>query len=280
MQALMNLGLTALEAEIYSSLLQKSPATGYSIAKDLGKPASNVYKALETLEAKEAIELESGRTRMCRPVSVAELLDMLERRFHQHRNQAAEGLQRLPGPMRDARIYHLRDTEQVAGKFRQLLSSAKSIVLIDAHWNSLLSLMQDLEDAALRDVIVALKVYTKVDISGADVILHPKHEEIRTRWPAQWIITVVDGCQILLAVLSADGSRVVQAIWSSSPFLSWILHSSLHHELAWSATLRKLEAGESIDPAKTMEKLTRRYCAPQVEGYRRLLDQLGLVDET
>lgn len=279
-QALMNLGLTALEAEIYISLLQQSPATGYSIAKELGKPAPNVYKALETLEAKGAVELESGQTRLCHPVPAADLLDMLERRFRQHRDQAAEGLRRLPGPMTDTRIYHLRDPEQVVEKFRQLLSSAKSIALIDAHWNSLSSLTQDLEKAAQRDVIVALKVYTNVDIKGADVILHPKHEEIRARWPARWIIMVVDGCQVLLAAASADGSRVVQAIWSSSPFLSWILHSSLHHEIAWSATCRKLEDGELIDPVKKMEELNRRYCAPQAEGYRRLRDQFGVTNET
>jgi sugar-specific transcriptional regulator TrmB len=279
-QSLINLGLTSLEAEIYTLLLQKSPVTGYAVAKELGKPAPNVYKALEKLEAKGAVELEHGRTRLCRPVPAAELLDMLERRFRQHRDQAAEGLRRLPGPVHDARIYHLRDPEQVAEKFRQLLSRAKSIALIDVHWDSLESLTPDLEDTARRDVIVALKVYTKVNVKGADVILHPQHEEIRTRWPAQWIVMVVDGSQILLAIASPDGSRVVQAVWSSSPFLSWILHSSLHHEIAWSATCRKLEDGEPVDPVKTMEALNERYKAPQAEGYRRLRGQLGLAEET
>lgn len=279
-QALINLGFTALEAEIYTLLLQQSPITGYAVAKELGKPAPNVYKALEKLEAKGAVELEHGRTRLCRPVPASELLDMLERKFRQHRNQAAEGLRRLPGPAHDARIYHLRDPEQVAEKFRQLLSSAKSIALIDVYWDSLESLAQDLEDTAGRDVIVALKVYTTVNVKGADVILHPKHEEIRTRWPAQWIVMAVDGSQILLAIASADGSQVVQAVWSSSPFLSWILHSSLHHEIAWSATCQLLEDGEPVDPVKTMENLNERYRAPLAGGYQRLRDQLGLTGET
>jgi sugar-specific transcriptional regulator TrmB len=277
-QPLVKLGLTFLEAEIYSYLLQHSPVTGYAVAKALGKPAANVYKAIETLEAKSAVEVEDGPTRLCRPVPWAELLEFLEQRFRRHRDEAAEGLRRLPGPDHDARIYHLRDPHQVIGKFRQLLSTAKTIALIDIHWDSLEELKQDVERTAARDVIVALKVYTSLDIKGADVLLDLKHEEIRTRWPAQWILMVVDGSQMLLALITADSSRVVQAIWSGSPFLSWFHHSSLHREMAFTALSQKLKNGEPIDPLKAMEELNERYRAPYAEGYCRLRDQLGLTE--
>lgn len=278
LQSLVNLGLTALEAEIYSFLLQESPVTGYAVAKALGKPAANVYKALETLEAKGAVEVERSRIRLCRPVPWEELLQLLERRFRRTRDQAAEGLRRLPGPDYDARIYHLRDPDHVIAKCKQMLATAKAIALIDVHWESLEELREDLKRALSRDVNLALKVYRPVYVEGADVILHPEHEKIRSRWPAQWIVMVIDGSQLLMALITADGSRIVQAVWSSSPFLSWMHHSSLHHEMAFTAVNRKVRDGEHIDAAKTMHELNERYRAPDAEGYHRLRDQLGLIE--
>ena len=63
-----------------------------SLSKELGKPVANVYKALETLEAKGAIEVDRGRKRVCRPLPVEEFLGLLEIRFHRLREGAAEGL--------------------------------------------------------------------------------------------------------------------------------------------------------------------------------------------
>jgi sugar-specific transcriptional regulator TrmB len=279
LQALMNLGLTALEAEIYTLLLQQSPATGYAVAKELGKPAPNVYKALETLEAKGAIEVDRGETRVCRPVPAGEMLSLLERRFREQRDLAADGLRRLPGPEDDARIYHLRNRDQIVEKVGQLLAGTKTIALIDAHWNTLDELKPDLEQAVARGVIVAFKAYSEVEVDGVEVTVDPKHEEMRTRWPAQWFVMAVDGSQILQSLVTADGSRVVQAVWSSSPFLSWMLHSSLHHEIAWTAASRMLVDGESIDPVEKMEELNERYRAPDAQGYHRLRHLLDLVED-
>ena len=72
---LVALGFTALEAEIYSLLLEEeAPATGYRVAQALRKPASNIYKALESLESKGAVMVDEGESRLCRPIPPEELL--------------------------------------------------------------------------------------------------------------------------------------------------------------------------------------------------------------
>ena len=65
-EPLVALGFTGLESEIYSLLLRESAVTGYRIAKGLRKPAANVYKAIEALEAKGAVMVDQGRHRVRR----------------------------------------------------------------------------------------------------------------------------------------------------------------------------------------------------------------------
>ena len=80
-QALQTLGFSALEASIYSFLLTESTATGYRIAQALGKPVANTYKGIQALQAKGAVLVEDGSTRLCRAVPPDELMGQMERAF-------------------------------------------------------------------------------------------------------------------------------------------------------------------------------------------------------
>ena len=54
-RALVELGFTGLEAEIYTALARHSRMTAYRVAQLIGKPAANVYaKAYEPLSIREA----------------------------------------------------------------------------------------------------------------------------------------------------------------------------------------------------------------------------------
>src|SRR5438874_1780106 len=73
-RALVELGVTGLEAEVYTFLLQESPATGYRAAQALGRPVAGIYKALEALAHRGAVVVEEGTTRQYRSVPGEELL--------------------------------------------------------------------------------------------------------------------------------------------------------------------------------------------------------------
>ena len=79
---------------------------------------------------------------------------------------------------------------------------------------------------------------------------------------------------MLLAWLSESGDDVHQAIFSSSPFLAWIYHTSLINEIVCAAVESSLRAGES--PQETMEVM-RRYRelghADNAPGYITLLQR-------
>jgi sugar-specific transcriptional regulator TrmB len=284
-KSLVELGLTGLEAQVYTFLLQESPATGYRIAQALGKPAANVYKAIQTLQAKGAVEIDRGRTKVCRPVPVNDLLDQLATRFNRSRNQAAEVLRHLPGPEQDTRIYHLRDRDQVLGKCRQLLESAQKVVLLDIFPIPLQELRPDLAIAAARGITVTVKAYAPAEIPGVEVFVEPKHAYILDRWPAQWLNVVADGSEFMLGVLDKSGQTVIQAVWSGSPYLSWILHSGIGSEVVLTALRQQIgcgpEAGAATpspqaEIAHQVQTWADRYITSDAPGYARLLNQLGL----
>lgn len=274
-KSLMSLGLTGLEARIYIHLLQESPTTGYRVAKALGKATANVYKALLTLEEKGAVEVDDGKTRLIRPVPVEALLGRLERRFKRYRDEAADSLRRLPGPAHDTRIYQISDRDHVFSKCRELLENAQSVVLMDIFPLPLAELRHHIEQAAARGLAVALKIYSSDAIPGAEMVLEPEHERIRSRWPAQWINVVADGSEFLLALLDNDGETVIQAVWSESPYLSWLQHSGLGSELALSALQEELMQRGDQKLVHTINTRFVRYRAPDAPGYLRLMNQLG-----
>lgn len=272
--ALESLGLTGLEAEIYMLLLQDSPLTGYAIAKALGKSVANVYKALESLAAKGAIEVDQGKTRRYRPLPAEDFLGILELRFRRLREQAAEGLHDLPGPDQDVHIYHLKTRDRVLQKCDQLLSDARLVAVVDLGLESPESLLGSLESAASRGVDVGALVYRSLEISGVEVVLDADRETTRWRWPANWVSLAVDGSHMLAALFSGDGNRVIQAYWSSSPFVSWLHHAGLSNELLVTAMRNQPSDNDLPIVAERLDSLYRRFVTIEGSGYDRLLAQL------
>lgn len=280
-QSLIQLGLTNLEAHIYTFLLRQSPATGYRIAKAVGKPVANVYKALQTLETKGAVEVDRGKVSMVRAVRSEQLLEILEGRFRRHRDRAADTLKQLPGPPGDTRIYHLRNRDQVFEKCRQLMRSAGTVVLLDVFPKLLAELKQDIEETLRRGLTVEMKVYEPVEVSGAEVILEPEYKRIQSRWPAQWINLVADGSEMLLALLDKRAEQVIQAVWSRSPFLAWIAHSGLVNEIALTSLRQNDRALALRTDGESPQRLYERLLVSEAPGYRRLRRQCGVdIDET
>lgn len=156
-RVLVDLGLTGLEAEAYTALAQNPPMTGYRIAQVLGKPAANIYKAIESLQAKGAIVVDEGANRVCQAVPAEELLGALERGFRESRERAAMAPAELESVPADHRVYRLRSRKQLIDRCRRVLRRAERVALVDAFTASLVKLRPGSEAAAARGVVVAVK---------------------------------------------------------------------------------------------------------------------------
>lgn len=279
-EALANMGLTTLEAEIYAHLASGPVSTGYGIAKAIGKPTANVYKAVRTLQMKGAIVVDGGNTQFCRAIPPQELLDRLDRQFRGHRDRAAEKLARLPAPSPDARVYRLGSVAQVMDRCRSMIAAATQSMAIDAFPDPLQAIIPNLEAAARRGIEVVVKAYAPCTIAGARVAIEPEADKVRARWPADWFNVVVDGSQFLVALLERKGTGVVQAIWSASPSLACIVHGYLFQEFITTVMDRAFRETDDLETLRQRFRETQALSPRDTPGYRQLLREIRVHQET
>lgn len=277
--ALVNLGFTGLEAEVYTFLLQESPCTGYRVAQAIGKPVANTYKAIESLQRKGALLVDEGGSRQCIAVPSDELLKVMEQAFQERRRLATEALAGLRGSGADTRVYPLTTPEQVLERARAMLRRCEQTVLLDLFPGPLAALEADIRKTVAADKTVALQVYEPTDLPGAFVVENPTSEGILDRYPGQWLIVNLDGAEVLLAFLSRDMSSVHQAVWSGSAFLSHLHHSGMASELIMIGMLSNSEALQDAHEWRERAWDVRRLFRPDSLGYRMLLQQFGTAGD-
>jgi sugar-specific transcriptional regulator TrmB len=229
---LVGLGLSHLESLVYVFLVSHSPATGYRVAQGTGKPTANTYKAIETLERKGLLIVEDDRKRLYRAIPYQEMLRELERGFQQRKKDAARELARIGPSGSDDRVYRLHSLGHVMERCRSMLERARQAVIVDAFPEPLEELGEDLSAVGSRGVDVRVKAYAPVTIQGVTITVDYRGDEALRRWPGQWLNVVADANEHLLACLTEDGAGVHQAIWSGSPYLSWIYHCGIASEIA------------------------------------------------
>jgi len=276
-EPLVELGFTALEAEIYTRLLEELGVTGYRLAQLLGKAAPNVYKALESLEAKGAVMVDNGRRRLYRAVPPDELLGRLDRRFRDARERARQTLEERNRPRADHRVYQMSSIDAVLEKARAMLARASEIVLVDAFPRSLEVLRDSLQETAERGVLVAALTYDGAEgMPGVRVFADPISEVTRKRWPGDWLNLSIDGSELLISLLDYDASRVHQAIWTSSPVLALVYQNALSCEAILKRVNTLVEAGTDIADLRRELKELAPLKAPWCAGYHQLIEFIKL----
>ena len=124
-QLLMDLGLGKTEASAYIQLLHLSKdgsATGYQVAKALGKNPTTVYNALEDLLKRGAVETVAGRGRQFRPSSPESLTRKLSVDFEARAEEARKRLASLHQETEYDEVLRLHTQSQVLERFEALLA--------------------------------------------------------------------------------------------------------------------------------------------------------------
>jgi sugar-specific transcriptional regulator TrmB len=229
--ALTALGFTETEALVYCELLKASPATGYRLAKAVGKAPANTYQALSALVQKGAAMVDESGGKSFRAVPPAELLSAMAGAFESRRKAAAEALERLATPSGDDRIYQLKSADQAMQRALAMIEAAREVVMFDLFPEPLEALRQALEAAAARGVTVAGTSYGPTADVPAPFIVSRGADYVFRRWPGQQVVVVADAREHLAALLSHDGRQVLHGVWSDSAWLACAHHNGLACEV-------------------------------------------------
>jgi sugar-specific transcriptional regulator TrmB len=269
--ALEELGLTRLEALTYVALLRAGPSTGYSIAKSIQKPASNAYRIIDSLVAKQLVVAEAGAKKRFRALPFEQMLNRLSERFQKNQDVVATELSRLQSLQDDNRVYRLNSSEQVFERCRGVLENARDLVMIDAFPGILSRIEPDIGRALARGIEVRIKSYQPIDIPGARIIIDYRGDAVLTDWKFQWLVVVADGNEYVQACFEPDGAELVQAIWTGSAFLSWIAHGGLASEMAVDQVQRILREGGDLDAVRQAIENHRLMSTRNLAGRIRLM---------
>lgn len=272
-ESLQQLGLTPAEAEIYSFLLQESPATGYRIAQAVGRPVGNIYKSMESLEFKGAIFIADDEShRAARAVPLGEFTARLRARLEAACAEATEQLEVTSEPAPDDLLYRLSDREQALERIRATLRSAERFVVATIGPSIVEALRDDLINASRR-LAIAIKVFRPVEIAGAEVILDPRGESTMFSGPGEWCILNVDGREFLQVLFDrADGS-LLTGHWTTNPLLAWSTYTGICSDLILAQARAALASGNSPEVVLSLLKAPRSFERSDSAGKGMLVER-------
>ena len=241
MDSLVALGFSRLEAAIYVYLLEESPATGYQIAKAIEKPNANTYQALESMTQRGLLLVEDGKPRRYRAVPHKEMLCHLDAAYTARVETASKALDAIRPATGDLQVYRITEYTQVIERCRAMLARGRRKVVVDAFPGVLVTILDELEAAAGRGTEVIAKTYEPVALDGVMVVIDRRGRHIPDKWGVEWLNLVVDGREHLFACLDVEEMRVIQAIWTESPYVAFLIHTGLLSEMAIDAMLASVE---------------------------------------
>ena len=279
-QQLVEVGFNELESEVYLALLASKPVTAYGIARQIGKPTANTYKAIESLSRRGAVMVEDGDNRLCRAVPVSELVAHLQREFTDKTQAVERSLARLQLDTQDERVYKLESVAQLLERCRRMITErAERIVTVDAFPNALQTIAGELASAAARGVKVQVLAYIPIDVPGVEIVVAPRGGEVAKYWNSQQLNVVIDGRETLLALLDNDITHIHQAHWSNSLYLSCLIHAGITCEQTVHRLFEARKANAEIASIDEILNRHRFFLNSDVPGQKELVARFTAAAE-
>jgi sugar-specific transcriptional regulator TrmB len=241
---LCQLGFTQLESEVYLHLLINGDNTGYAVAKGIGKAVANVYKGVEGLINKGAIEIIMGDSKICHAVPWKQVLTQAQSRFSYNISELELQLSQLPEQQEDESIYQLKNIEQVLNTGKLIIEDASSIIVGEFEPEAAEYFAPFLRNAAKRGVEVRVKIYKPILIDKAYITLREQGEQVYAKTHSTSFKLCADGKESLTAVVSTNLSSVVQAFKSKSALICMQMHCGLIYELILTELKQTIPKGD------------------------------------
>ncbi|HSW59655.1 MAG TPA: helix-turn-helix domain-containing protein [bacterium] len=283
---LQEIGFNRLESEVYLTLLKQSPLTGYKIAQILGEGSSNIYKALDILIKKGAIMVEElPSTRQFTAVAAKEYMERVEKQIAGSLKFLEENLPVNSDAVNETRVFKLGTVEQVLERAVDMILNAQKQIVVDAFPKMLELIKPYLLKTAKgkndKKVYVVVNSYDGTELKNCVMVKKSAGADALKVWKDSWLNMVVDGEKYLLAVISPDGKTLRHAVWTNSPFLSYVLYSGIASEMMFSVLIDELKKRDMVDIVKAaLEKYSEPVMGSsaqtkQLPGFQKIMKSQG-----
>jgi sugar-specific transcriptional regulator TrmB len=250
-EILIQIGFTQIESEVYLYLLTEGAHTGYAVAKAIGKAVANVYKAIERLAQKGAVEQSSGKNKQCVAIPWRQLITSETKKFNSNMDALTHALTRLPEHQDDEQVYQIKNATQVKEQAVRMVDNAENVILANVEPQAMNWLRRPLIEAAARGVEVRIKVYEEVDMPGVIVVLRQRGSQVYRKTNDVQLYLCTDGKEMLNALLTLDTDNVIQAFRSKSSLMTLMVYNQLLYELVLTELKMVIPMGD-IEKAQTI----------------------------
>lgn len=236
---LQQLGFGEYEARAYAALLQRSPITGYELAKMSGIPRANVYAVLQKLEERNAVlRVEGPEGTRYAPVPPAELMERLNNRFEHILEAARLSLDAIAVPAEHEYVWNIRGYSALIEHASALIDAAQEHLLVAVWPEEARAVAERLALAEARGVAVTtlcLAVCPK-ECGGCrgSIYRYRVAPEERNRW----LVLVPDGAEVLASEISSGEETL--AVRTHQRLLVDLAFWYIRHSIALAAVLTDL----------------------------------------
>lgn len=267
---LSDLGFNFLESEVYLELLANEPMTAYRVAKQINKPTANVYKAIDSLSQKGAVLIEDNKNRKCKAVPPDEFINHLEKQVLSKTRNLKEQLKDVGKVYYDERTYAIESVPLVFERFESMMSKCKKIAVIDIFPEPLEKVKNIIEKTIERGVEVHIQVYKPIEIKGATIVYTEVAAKSLEYWQSQQLNLITDGEEHLLALMNNSLSKVLQAKWSNSLYVSCLLLAGRIREQVVMDLMQKMDEPDFADQARTILQNQKFFFNSKIPGIELL----------
>jgi len=266
----MELGLSGLEADAYLAVLSEPDSTGYRISQVLGKPAPNIYKALDSLVNKGVVLADEGsRSRTFTAVPVREQIIKRSHRLAELADEIEKGLENIHKPRSEEGVYKLTSVHQVIAKAEEMIENACDSIITDADNKPIQQLSEHFRAAAERGVKVLLHGREEMSIPGCEFI-----SSVTEGWQGDLLVLIVDRREYLVAFMSGDMRSLINGVWSRNFISPCLYRSYMIKALFYRVSMMMGEKKYSLDDIRSeLIRLWDRwgYSGPGKEALAKVL---------
>jgi len=226
---LKQVGFSENEAKAYIALLGENPLTAYEIAKNSGIPTSKIYEVIRKLEKKLTVQSIHGeRSKMFIPMPPDEFIlnfrVEIDDKLHAVRNE----LKDIKTGMDTSYTWHIKDHGGLILKAKRILDTAQENIILSIWPDEIKLLAGPLEEAASRNLKIAMLHYGPASLKIKQTYIHPVKETLFVEKGARGFTLVVDSKEALNARITG---RNTEAIWSMNEGFVVLAENYIRHEI-------------------------------------------------
>ncbi|MBT6178979.1 MAG: TrmB family transcriptional regulator [Deltaproteobacteria bacterium] len=205
LSAMTELGFTKSESKVYTALLKKQPATGYELAASSGVPRSAIYNILKKLEGGGLINAIQDKPARYVPLPPEHLCELLKGRFDTTLEDLKHSLESLVDPVERSVLWQLQDYRAILDHARQIISQAKSKVVISMWNQEAQALESTLTESWQRGVHITTFSFTDLPKLPGTVLSYGIPEpELEEHWPHK-LVLIADDSVVLIGHTNLEG---------------------------------------------------------------------------